>query len=254
MKTITICNQKGGVSKTTTAWTLGNGLHKKGYRVLFIDLDAQTNLSFSAKVDLLDENTKTIYEVFKHRIETSEAIHEIENGLDIIPSSIELASADKEFNKSSATYMLREALEELQNDYDYCIIDTPPTLGILTDNALTTCNGVIIPIKADIYALQGFYQLKGEIEEQRKYTNNDLKVLGLLITCVDEKTNLGKTMIEAFEKAAADFDTKVYETKIRQTVSVGESALAQTNLFEYAPKGTATLDYTAFVDEFLKDM
>lgn len=250
METITITNQKGGVSKTTTAWSLGVGLHKRGYRVLFVDLDAQSNLSFTANVDLLHLET-TMYDVFKGNATVNDALITLDEGMAILVGGIDLASADREFTTTRRTYMLREHLEELQNDFDYCVIDTPPTLGVMNENALTASNKVIIPMKADAYAIQGIRQLKGFIDEQRKYTNPDLTIEGVLLTCVKERANLTKMLMKPFEQIAEQLDTKLYKATIRETISVPETALNKSNIYDYAPQATATLDYIEFVNEFL---
>lgn len=251
MQVVTVCNQKGGVSKTTTVWALGAGLHKRGYSVLMVDLDAQSNLSFTAGVDLLGVE-KSLYEVFKGKADINDAVITLEIGLDILVGSIDLASADREFTGAKLFYMLRDALKQLNKEYDYCIIDTPPTLGVLTENALAASDKLIIPMKTEIYALQGVGQLGSFIEEQQKYTNPDLVTDGILITCVDERTNLAKTMLNEFEEVADNLGTKVYKSRIRSAVAVGECALRQSNLFDEAPNATATKDYQAFIDEFLQ--
>ncbi len=252
MKTVTFCIQKGGTGKTTSALALGHGLHKKGYRVLFVDLDAQANLSFSCGVDLLNLQA-SLFDVFKGRASITDALINLDKGLDILVGSIDLASADREFTSTRRTYMLREYLSDLENNYDYCIIDVPPHLGVMTENALTTSDTLIIPMRADIYAMQGIRQLKGFIDEQRKYTNPDLKIDGILLTCIKERANLTKALMQPFEQIAEQLGTKVYKTSIRETVSVPETALNKSNIYDYAPQATATLDYKAFVGEFLKD-
>ena len=155
MKSIAIINQKGGVGKSTTALAIGAGITLKGHSVLYIDLDAQGNLSYSIGADTQGYNAFGVLE----RPETirSEIQHTPQG--DIIASSPRLAGADKLLEATGKEYRLKEALETLQSIYEYCIIDTPPALGILTINALTACNGAIIPAQADIYSLQGISQL-----------------------------------------------------------------------------------------------
>ena len=252
MQIVTVCNQKGGVSKTTTVWALSAGLHKRGYNVLMIDLDAQSNLSFAAGVDLLGVET-SLYDVFKGKADINTAVIPLEFGLDILVGSIDLASADREFTGAKSFYMLRDALKMLQKEYDFIVIDTPPTLGVMTENALTASDKLIIPMKTEIYALQGIGQLENFIAEQREYTNPKLAIDGILITCVDERTNLAKTMLNQFEDVAESLGTKVYKSRIRNAVVVGECAVRQTSLFDEAPNATATKDYNQFIDEFLQE-
>lgn len=251
MKTITFSNQKGGCAKTTSVWALGTGLNNKGYKVLLIDLDAQSNLSFTANVDLLNLNA-SLYDVFKGKASIEDAVNEIKPGLDIITGGLELAQADMEFVQQGREYMLRECLEVVQGVYDYCIIDTEPHLGILTANALTTSDSVIIPIQADVYGLQGVYNLKTFIDTTKKYSNPSLNIGGLLVTRVDTRTTLTQTLLPQIESTAQEIGTKVFDSKVRATVNIGETAFLQDDIYNVAPNGTATLDYLAFIDEFLK--
>lgn len=251
MKVIAIANQKGGVSKSTTAMNLAAGLHKRGYCVLLCDLDPQQNLSFTARVDLLNLET-SLYDVFKAGADVNQAVKQIREGLDILPGSIELARADREFTGAKSFFMLRDALGKLEGDYDFVVVDTPPTLGVMTENALAACDRVIIPMRCDIYALQGVAQLQSFIEEQKEYTNPGLEIAGLLITCVDTRTNLAKTMMEQFEKVAERMGSRVYEHYIRASVAAGVTALNRSDLFEDAPGAAVTKDYDAFVGEFLE--
>lgn len=251
MKILTIANSKGGCGKTTSVFALGSGLSKRGFSVLLIDTDAQTNLTFTAGIDFSD-GTKTVYDVCRGE-DINGAIQTVSENLDIVPGSIYLAGADRQFTGAKSFYMIRDAISTLKKDYDFVLIDTPPTLGVMTQNALTASDSVLIPLKPEIYALQGIGQLNAFIEEQRNYTNPKLTICGCLVTCINERTTLAKTMLEEFEKAAAELGTKVYQSKIRNAVSVGESALLQTNIFSYAPAATATKDYDKFLDEFLAD-
>jgi chromosome partitioning protein len=148
---IAVINQKGGVGKSTTALAIGQGLFLKGYKVLFIDLDAQGNLSYSVDIAL---NSKSILDVLTGKADVKEVIQHTEAG-DILPSDLLLSGADLLLTEMGKEYKLKEAIEPLKEVYDYIIIDTPPALGILTVNALTACTGVIIPAQADIYSLQG---------------------------------------------------------------------------------------------------
>ena len=170
MKTITLSNQKGGVAKTTTAGALASGLSKKGFKVLAVDLDPQCNLALGSGADILNMD-QTLYDVFKGTAELSGLISGTPMGYDLIAGGLSLAGADMDFTQTGREFMLREALDEIRADYDFCIVDTPPTLGILTVNALTASDGVIIPLTADLYSLQGLSQLNLLIERVRKSSN-----------------------------------------------------------------------------------
>lgn len=147
--------------------------------------------------------------------------------------------------------MLREALDSLASDYDYCIIDTPPTLGILTVNALTASGSVIIPLTADVYAIQGLSQLSLLIERVKKYSNHSLGIAGLLITRHDARTNISKALMDQIALAAESLGTKVFDVHIRNSVAVRESQVMRVDIFSEAPKANATKDYAAFINELL---
>lgn len=251
MKTITIANQKGGVAKTTTAWHMGVGLSRKGYRVLLVDIDPQTNLGFTANVDLLNMNG-TLYDVFSGQKDVKSALITLNDHIDILIGGIDLAAADRTFTQLGREKMLYKALKPIMADYDYCIIDTPPTLGVMNENALTCSDMVIIPMQAEVYALQGVNQLYGFIEDIRENTNPDLEVAGILITRVNDRTNLYEVLYPQFKKVADKIQTKIYKSVIRNTIAVGEAALERSNLFDDKPNATATQDYEAFIDEFIK--
>lgn len=251
MEIVTLTNQKGGVGKTTTTFSLAAGLHQQGKKVLLVDMDAQSNLSFTAGVDLLNmENS--LYDVFKGNAAVDKAIQHIQIGLDIITGGLQMAAADMEFIGVGREYLLKRNLKALHTDYDYCIIDTPPTLGVLTMNALTASDKVIIPLQADIYSLQGVSQLKGFIDNIREYCNPDLQIAGLLLTRYNERTVLAQALEESIKAAGEQLGTKVFNTRIRQAIAVQESQLSKGDIFTEAPNATATQDYKAFVQEFLK--
>ena len=247
MKSIAIINQKGGVGKSTTALAIGAGITLKGHSVLYIDLDAQGNLSYSIGADTQGYNAFGVLE----RPETirSEIQHTPQG--DIIASSPRLAGADKLLEATGKEYRLKEALETLQSIYEYCIIDTPPALGILTINALTACNGAIIPAQADIYSLQGISQLNGTIETVRKYCNPDLTIMGIVLTRFNSRSTIRREVAEMLETTAKKLNTKLYASKIRECVSIVEAEAVRKSIYSYAPRSNATKDYTALVNEIL---
>lgn len=250
MKIITLANQKGGVSKTTTSSALASGLTNRGYKVLAIDLDPQSNFTLSCGVDVLSFQ-QTIYDVFKGECDIEKIITKTDLGYDLIPGGLHLAGADMEFTQLGREKMLVKALSNVKDNYDYIIIDTPPTLGILTANALIASDYLIVPMSADIYSLQGLSQLSGFVQNVYENGNPNLKIAGLLITKYNGRQNLSKALMEQIENAAQSLGTKVFESRIRESVAVREAALLQSDIFKEAPKANATLDYTAFIDEFL---
>ena len=251
MKTVTLSNQKGGVSKTTTTGALASGLSKKGFKVIAVDLDPQCNLSLGAGADILNMK-QTLHDVFKGSAELQDIITETQMGYDLIVGGLSLAGADMEFTQTGREFMLKEALDSLRADYDYCVVDTPPTLGILTVNALTASDSVIIPLTADLYSIQGLSQLNLLIESVRKYSNKDLKISGLLITRHDERTNVSKALMDQITETAEKLGTRVFSKPIRNSVAVRESQVMRADLFTEAPKANATVDYLEFIEEFMK--
>lgn len=245
---IAISNQKGGVGKSTTASALGAGLIQRGYNVLFVDLDAQGNLSYSMGAS---PNTVTSLDVLKGTSTAQEAIQHTAQG-DIIAASPALSSADIIFTGTGKEYKLKEALEPLQSTYDYIILDTPPALGTLTVNALTACDSVIVPAQADIYSLQGIGQLVSTIQTVKKYCNPALSIKGLLITRYNARAVLSRDMAELLQDTAQKLQTTLYKTKIRECIALKEAQARQQDIFTYSPKSNAVTDYTAFVDEVLE--
>lgn len=250
MKTIVLTNQKGGVAKTTTAYALAIGLHNQGSNVLIIDADPQSNLSYTAGVDDNDQNT--LYDVLKGDCKPKDAIRHLEKWLDIMSIGLRGTAADMELaSRTGREYMLKEAIEAV-DDYDYVVIDTAPTLGLLTLNALTAADLAIIPVNVEAYSLQGMEQLNGFFENVRKYTNKDLKVSGILLTRYNERLNLTQVLKGNVEKAAQTMNTRVFDTKIRESVAVKETQLLRSDIYTEAPKATATIDYKTFVHEFMR--
>lgn len=248
MQTLVFTNQKGGVAKTSSSYALACGLHIRGKRILLVDLDPQSNLSYTVGLD--DTNEWTLYDCFKGNCSVEDCKQTIKEGLDILSIGLQATAADIELSSRTAReYILKKELSN--QDYDYCIIDTSPSLGLLTLNALTAANLVIIPTAAEIYSLQGLSQLGGFIENVKEFTNKDLKISGLLLTRYNERLNLTQALQENIEQAAKILNTVVYDTKIRESVAVKETQLLRGNIFDEAPKAKATLDYTAFIDEFL---
>ncbi len=247
MKSIAIINQKGGVGKSTTALAIGAGITLRGHSVLYIDLDAQGNLSYSIGADTQGYNAFGVLE----RPETirSEIQHTPQG--DIIASSPRLAGADKLLEATGKEYRLKEALETLKDLYDYCIIDTPPALGILTINALTACTGAIIPAQADIYSLQGISQLNSTIETVRKYCNPDLSIMGIVLTRFNARSTIRREVAEMLEDTAKKLNTKLYASRIRECVSIVEAEAVRKSIYSYAPRSNATKDYKALVNEIL---
>ena len=252
MQVIAVTNQKGGVGKSTTALSLAFGLYNRGYKVLMLDTDPQSNTSFTMGIDLL--NALTLYDVLKGEKIVQEVIFPVKMGLDIIPGNLSLALADIETTRPGREFVLKEMLESIKENYDYCVIDTPPSLGILTMNALTACESVVIPVQADVYSLQGTSQLSQTIQTVKRYCNPGLSIAGILITRYNGRAVLSKDITVMLEDIAQTLNTKVFETKIRECISIKEAQAQQTDIFEYAPKSNAAKDYNKLIDEILNEV
>lgn len=246
MEVVAIANRKGGVGKSATAQALGAGLIRKGYSVLYIDLDSQSNLSYGLGAVLDAPNSM---DVLTGDTTAQEAIQETPQG-HIIVGSEALAGADALIDGTGKEYRLKEAIDGLQ--YDYIIIDTPAQLGTLTVNALTAANSVVIPVQAEVYSLQAIGQLSKTIAAVRKYCNKDLSIKGILITRYNGRAVISKDMQANLQEAAEQLKTRLYSTPIRECVSIKEAQARQQDIYSYAPRSNAAKDYEVFVDEFLE--
>lgn len=255
-RVIAVINQKGGVGKSTTVEALVAGLSLKGYKCLAIDLDAQGNLTYTAgaktggvtSLGLLTGEAQAV-DAIQHIKPASKRGKNI--SWDIIASSKALAGADAFVNETGKEYRLKEALESVKQKYDYIVIDTPPALGILTVNALTACDEVIIPAQADIYSLQGIEQLNETIKPVKKYTNPSLQIAGILLTRYNPRSVLSREVADLTAQLAKKLHTKLYKTTIREAIAIKEAQISQQDIFTYAPKAKVAEDYNHFIDEYL---
>ena len=244
-KVIALANQKGGVGKTTCAINLGGALAQLGNTVLCIDLDPQANLTVGLGVDLASvERGMANVLIESESSLASIIVHTTTKHLDVAPTNIDLSSAEVElFSAIGREMALRDKLnKEIVERYDYILIDCPPTLGLLTLNALVASNGVIIPVQTQYYALKGVAALLKIIKTVQERLNPKLKVLGMLPTFYDSRTILGRDMLESLHDLG---DHQVFKTVIRQSVKVGEAPTAGVPITVYDPKSDAA---KAFLD------
>lgn len=247
---ISITNQKGGVGKTTTAINLSAGLALTGKKVLLVDIDPQGNSSITflgqekiglSIYDLLTEpNISYADVIYKTSIES----------LDVLPSRINLAKFEsKLIGEFDAPFRLKDRLEGLVKEYDYVIIDTPPTLGLITVNALVASNFIIIPIQPSYFALEGTDDLLETIEKIKARPNPNLQVLGVLITLLDKRTTLGKDINDQIKQV---FGEKVFTTVISKSVRLEESPAYREAIFSFAPNSSGAIEYASLCEEVLQ--
>ena len=248
-KVISVANQKGGVGKTTTAVNLSALLAKKGKKVLLIDTDPQGNATSGVGVD--KTVSFSVYDVLVDDVEIENTLQLTEmKNLEVCPSNINVAGAEVQLvSKENREYKLKKKIEKIKNDYDYVIIDCPPSLGLVTLNAFTASDSVLIPIQCEYYALEGLGQLINTINLVKKRLNKELVIEGALLTMYDARTNLSNQVVKEVKNYLVD---KVYKTVIPRPVKFSEAPSYGMPICMYDARSKGSRCYDKFAKEFIK--
>jgi chromosome partitioning protein len=247
-KVIAFANQKGGVAKTTTTLNLAAAFAEQGHRVLCVDMDPQGNLTMSQGIDP-DTLEQSMFDVLVHDLSIREVIKRRE--IDVACASIDLAGAEIAMStKIGRERSLTKALRPIQDDYDWVFVDTPPSLGLLTVNALTAADQVIVPVQCEYLSMRGLLQLQNTLAMIRENLNPDVQIAGILPTMVDTRTLHAKEALEILEE---NFGDRVFGARIRKTVRFAEAPVKGMSVLKYDPKGTAADAYRQLAKEVLSN-
>jgi chromosome partitioning protein len=245
-RVIVFANQKGGVAKTTTTLNLAVAFKEQGFRVLVIDLDPQGNLTMSQGMNP-DAIERSMFDVLVHRLPISEIIHPAE--IDVAVSSIDLAGAELALSSMiGRERALEKALVEVRDSYDFIMVDTPPSLGLLTINAFVAATGVIVPVQCEYLSLRGLVQLENTLAMVRENLNPEVKIEGILPTMFDRRTLHSREAVEILEE---NFGDLVFKTRIRKTIRYAEAPVKGSSVLKYDPTGTAAEAYRDLAKEVL---
>lgn len=249
-RVIAVANQKGGVGKTTTAINLSSCLAEKGQKVLALDMDPQGNMTSGLGVDK-DELENTIYDLIVGEAEMSDTlVKDAMENLDVLPTNIELSGAEIELlGVEDKEYIVRNVIKDIKDDYDYIIIDCPPSLSILTINAMTTADSVLVPIQCEYYALEGLSQLIHTVELVRDRLNPELSIEGVVFTMYDARTNLS---LQVVENVKDNLQQNIYKTIIPRNIRLAEAPSYGMPINKYDPKSAGSDSYMRLADEMIK--
>ena len=249
-KIIAICNQKGGVAKTTTACALATGLKKRGYSVLMVDTDSQRNSTSVYRAE--SDGVATIHDLlFTRGIDPAICIQRTEIG-DIIASDGLMAKDDANMNGVRESLILKKALAPFKDQYDFIVLDHNPGHGGILNNVLTAADEIIIPMQTDGFSIDGAADLAERINSVKEFTNPNLKVAGVVVTLCNSRYRSTKDFLAQTEVLERVFDTKVFSSMIRRCQALADANSSRMSIFDYDPSGNGATDYNAMIDEYLE--
>ena len=249
-KIVAICNQKGGVAKTTTACALATGLAKRGFKVLMVDTDSQRNSTSVYRAET--DGVATIHDLlFTRGIDPMICIQRTEIG-DIIASDGLMAKDDANLNGVRESLILKKALAPFRNHYDYIVLDHNPGHGGILNNVLTAADEIIIPMQTDGFSVDGAADLAERINSVKEFTNPNLRVAGILVTLCNARYRSTKDFFAQADILEKLFDTKVFKSMIRRCQALADANTSSMSIFDYDPSGNGATDYNDLIDEFLK--
>lgn len=247
---IAVCNQKGGVAKTTTACAMATGLAKRGYKVLMVDTDSQRNSTGVYQAE--SDGVATIHDLlFTRGIDPFICVQHTVNG-DIIASDSLMAKDDANLNGVRESLMLKKALAPFKEHYDFIVLDHNPGHGGILNNVLTAADDIIIPMQTDGFSIDGAADLAERINSVKEFTNHDLKVAGILLTLYNGRTSSARKFLEQAGVIEDLFESKVYDAKIRRCQALSDANTSRLSIFDYDPNGNGAADYSAMIDEYLE--
>lgn len=247
-----VSNQKGGVGKTTTSNALTVGLAARKMRVLAVDFDPQGNLSFGLGAQRPSEDPRTIYQLIKKETSFSEAVQHMPGGFDVLAANLLLSALDIEFTGAGREFLLRQTLAPVAARYDVILVDTPPDLGLLTINAFTASDYIIIPVLCDMYSLQGLIQLNSTLRQVRMRSNPGIQVAGVLLNRYSRRESISRVVSETAGSIAQSLGMPVFDTVIHSSVAVTQAQVQQENMLRTGRRSRAVSDYRQLVTELFR--
>jgi chromosome partitioning protein len=248
-RVLAVANQKGGVAKTTTVATLGSALAELGQRVLLIDLDPQACLTFSLGIDPEDLEL-SVHHVLTKGVSPSEVMATTEDGVDLLPATIELARAEADLlTRTGREYVVRTVIDDLDDDYDWVLLDCPPSLGVLTVAALTAASGVLIPLQCETLSHRGVGQLLDTVHDVRRFTNRGLEVWGVLPTLYDGRTNHARAVLDTISET---YDLTVLEPPIPKSIRFAEAPAAGRSILATSKSNKGAVAYREVAANLVK--